>query len=158
MTTESRSVWLERSRSDHGHGGPGWELGSCLWSPSTDRAGNDRYRIMREPLVGDVVIHLVDSILLGQSVVSGACRKVDQRPPSPAPWGDMAAYYRIDLRDYRPFARPSPLSKLMRGMAHQDQHGLPAFTHRAARDFEQIPILLELNLIENHAMRPPAVR
>lgn len=114
MTTGSRSVWLERTRSSHGHGGPGWDLGSCLWSPSTDRGGNDRYRVMRDPQVGDLVIHLVDSILLGQSVVAGPCLTVDQSPPSPASWAGLAPYYRIDLRDYRPFASPCPFSRLMR--------------------------------------------
>ena len=114
MTRESRSIWLERTRSSHGHGGPGWELGSCLWSPSTDRAGSDRYRVMRDPQVGDVAIHLVDSILLGQSVVAGPCLKVQQSPPSPAPWDGLSPYYRIDLRDYRPFATPRPIARLMR--------------------------------------------
>src|SRR4051794_1672679 len=112
MATESRSVWLERTRSSHGHGGLGWELGSCLWSPSTDRAGKDRYRVMREPQLADVVLHLVDSILLGQSIVAGPCRQVNQPPPSPAPWEGLPAYYRIDLRDYRHFATRCPISKL----------------------------------------------
>jgi hypothetical protein len=69
---------------------------------------------MRDPQVGDLVIHIVDSILIGQSVVTGQCLKVDQPPPSPAPWDGLAPYYRLDLRDYRPFATPCPLSKLMR--------------------------------------------
>jgi hypothetical protein len=29
-------VWIEDTKTAaHGHGGPGWEFGSCLWSPST---------------------------------------------------------------------------------------------------------------------------
>ena len=74
---------------------------------------------MREPQLADVVLHLVDSILLGQSVVAGPCLRVDQPPPSPAPWEGLPAYYRIDLGDYRQFATPCPLSKLMREYASE---------------------------------------
>src|SRR3712207_7557670 len=41
-------AWVEITPDDHGHGGPGWEFGTCLWSPSRNRTGDDRYRIMRE--------------------------------------------------------------------------------------------------------------
>jgi len=32
-------VWIEDTKSEHQHGGPGWEFGTCLWSPSTDEKG-----------------------------------------------------------------------------------------------------------------------
>jgi hypothetical protein len=114
MTTYPITAWLERTRSAHEHGGAGWELGSCLWCPSRDRGGHDRYRIMREPRVGDLVIHCVDSILLGQSVVQTPCVTVEDEPPSPAPWAGLSPYYRIDLRGYRPFATSFPIAQLMR--------------------------------------------
>ena len=47
------------------HGGSGWELGSCLWSPERAEPkegateGADRYAIMRRPVAGDVVLHWV---------------------------------------------------------------------------------------------------
>ena len=114
MEEQAGSVWLERTRSDHAHGGHGWELGSCLWSPATDRAGTDRYRVMREVRIGDVVFHLVDSILVGESVVATVCRTVNQEPPSPGPWGGLASYFRLDLAHYRAFAKPCSFSTLMR--------------------------------------------
>ena len=40
--------WVEISALAHGHGGPGWELGVCLWSPAADRGDSKRYEIMRE--------------------------------------------------------------------------------------------------------------
>jgi len=112
--TVMKKVWLERTRSDHHHGGPGWELGTCLWSPSTDRGGSDRYRVMRDPQIGDAVIHLVDSVLIGQSVVASPWRTINEEPLTPGPWAGSGPYYRIDLRDYKSFATPCQLSKLMR--------------------------------------------
>jgi hypothetical protein len=112
-----KAVWLERSRSAHGHGGPGWELGTCLWSPSTDRAGRDRYRIMREPRADDMVVHCVDSIILGESVVASPYVLCQEEPPSAAPWEGLAPYYRIALRGYRAVGVPCLLSKLMRDNA-----------------------------------------
>jgi hypothetical protein len=49
----TRRFWVEISALDHGHGGPGWELGKCLWSPAMDRQGRDRYAVVREPRHGD---------------------------------------------------------------------------------------------------------
>ena len=51
------SIRVEITRSDHEHGGPGWEFGTCLWSPARNRAGGDRYSLMREPRNGDRVLH-----------------------------------------------------------------------------------------------------
>lgn len=110
----SSAVWLEMTQSSHDHGGPGWEFGTCLWSPSKNRSGHDWYRIMRDPQVGDTVIHCLDSSLVGQSIVAKPCREVQETPPSPGPWEGLAPYYRIDLRDYRAFAKPYPLADLER--------------------------------------------
>lgn len=51
------NVYIEITKSDHLHGGVGWEFGQCLWSPNRNRAGHDRYSLMREPKVGDLVLH-----------------------------------------------------------------------------------------------------
>lgn len=69
---------------------------------------------MREPQVGDLVIHCVDSILVGGSAVATTYRLVEHQPPSPAPWEDSAPYYRVDLRQYCVFSKPCTLSELMR--------------------------------------------
>src|SRR5690606_3368057 len=53
------AVWAEVRSLEHGHGGPGWELGSWLWSPTTSTDGADRYSVMRGPAPGDTVYHLV---------------------------------------------------------------------------------------------------
>ena len=42
-----RSIWIEITKSEHKHGGYGWEFGTCLWSPNRNRAGSDSYSLMR---------------------------------------------------------------------------------------------------------------
>ena len=75
------TTYVEITKSEHAHGGPGWELGTCLWSPSRNRAGHDRYALMREPHRGDRVLHIyhdnwpdgvTDFRLCGQSTVGAA--------------------------------------------------------------------------------------
>lgn len=51
------SVFVEITKSVHQHGGAGWEFGRCLWSPTRNRAGQDPYRLMREPQRDDLVLH-----------------------------------------------------------------------------------------------------
>ena len=64
-------VWIEDTRTaGHGHGGPGWEFGSWLWSPSSADGGSDYYALMREPATGDIVIHFNDGEIVGWSRVA----------------------------------------------------------------------------------------
>lgn len=93
----------------HGHGGVGWELGRCLWSPSSDIDGRDRYSIMREPRPGDHVFHMVagvsssrprDRYLFGRSLVSSAVRELATEPPNAGAWAGRPSYYRIELSGY----------------------------------------------------------
>lgn len=115
-------VFVEITRSDHGHGGPGWAFGTCLWSPSRNRAGADRYSIMREPSVGNTVLHFYaqawpdgrhDSRLAGRSVVAKSVAERKDEPPSPGDWAGMAPYYRVDLQNYQSFPVPLPLRRLL---------------------------------------------
>jgi hypothetical protein len=55
-------AWAEITSLEHGHGGPGWELGRYLWSPTSSRDGADRYSIMNQPAIGDMVFHLVSGL------------------------------------------------------------------------------------------------
>ncbi len=107
------AVWVEITRADHGHGGPGWEFGTCLWSPATDRRGGDRYAIMRDPAPGDLVIHLLhdtwessdrETRVAGRSRVARSARRTKTEPPSAGPWRGHTSYYRIDVRGFLPFS------------------------------------------------------
>jgi hypothetical protein len=115
-------VFVEITKEDHAHGGPGWEFGTCLWSPSRNRAGADRYSIMRRPTRGDLVLHFYarrwpdgrhESRLAGRSLVSAPVREVSDEPPSPGDWEGMSPYLRIDLTGYEVFDTPLPLRTLV---------------------------------------------
>ncbi len=100
--------WVEISALAHGHGGSGWELGICLWSPTADRRDSKRYEIMREPAPGDVVYHLITveggRALVGVSEVSEGAQRVLDPPPEPGVWANFSAYYRIPLQKYSKLA------------------------------------------------------
>ena len=122
------NTFIEITTSEHSHGGTGWEFGTCLWSPSRNRSGADRYANMREPTSGDHVLHIYhdrwpdgrsESRLCGRSVVQSPYREVEQEPPSPGPWAGMSPYYRIDLTDYEPFSAALPLSTIRGGYSEE---------------------------------------
>jgi hypothetical protein len=122
MKTVSENIWVEITKSEHRHGGKGWEFGTCLWSPSKNRAGIDRYAIMREPKPGEKVLHFyhdiwpdgkLDTRISGQSLVKDKFREIDVEPPNPGQWSSAGIYYRIDLQNYVPLDRPLPLKELL---------------------------------------------
>jgi hypothetical protein len=90
-------VWFENTKTSHAHGGAGWEFGTCLWSPSRGRAGQDWYKAMREVKKGDLILHCYDGELTGSSSARGAFQERSDEPPQPGEWGGMAPYYRIEL-------------------------------------------------------------
>jgi hypothetical protein len=115
------NTFIEITQSEHGHGGEGWEFGTCLWSPARNRAGNDRYSIMRMPEPHDRVIHFyetqhdgrLDTFIIGESSVRRKVREVEAEPPNPGKWPGMAPYYRIDLANYRQYESPLPIRQFV---------------------------------------------
>lgn len=116
-----RAVYVEITKMDHGHGGPGWEFGTCLWSPTKNRADADRYSLMRDPARGDLVLHFlrdqwsdgIDTRLCASSLVTRPAQEVKQQPPTPGAWAGFDAYYRIDLERFARFPSPVPLRTLV---------------------------------------------
>jgi len=107
-------VWIEDTKTaEHGHGGPGWEFGSCLWSPTTYKGGSDNYALMRQPVVDDLVIHINDGVFIGWSYVAAPYIVVTEGPPSPGQWAGRPEYYRIDLKGYREFPKPITFSEFV---------------------------------------------
>jgi hypothetical protein len=107
--SKHENIWVEITKSEHGHGGTGWEFGTCLWSPSRNRSGHDRYSLMRQPKKGDLVLHfynnswpdgLLETRLCARSIIKKECYEVLAEPPSPGIWQGMSPYYRIDLNDF----------------------------------------------------------
>ncbi len=113
----TRNTWLEVSRGTTEHGGPGWELGVCLWSPTTKQWGG--YRYMLDPLADDCVIHCFNGMLVGMSRVARPCYETGLQPPLAGRWAKMAPYFRIDLRDYRPFQNRMLLRDFVTANAEQ---------------------------------------
>lgn len=107
------NVWIELTKTSHLHGGPGWEYGTCLWSPSRASDGKDWYRLMRDAEPGDIVIHINDSVLSGHSVVEESYIETDEQPPNAGPWEGMKQYYRVNLKGYQAFAEPMELGKFI---------------------------------------------
>lgn len=97
-------VWIEAASGRDEHGGPGWELGRCIWSPTHDRLGRtQKYGIMTAPRIGDVVVNCSAGELIG---VSRVCRSADTTasgPPMPGPWGYARSFFRLNLDDYLQF-------------------------------------------------------
>ena len=56
--TSSQNIYIEIKKSPHGN--PGWELGSCVWSPLYSTNGRTKtWKLMEEVNVNDIVIHLL---------------------------------------------------------------------------------------------------
>jgi len=117
-----RAVWFEITKSEHGHGGPGWEYGRYLWCPVRNRGGARYRRIMEEPCAGDLVIHIYEhwwpdgkkeKRLHGASLVASGAQVIHEEPPEPGEWGGMAPYYRIALRGFREFENPVSLPEFI---------------------------------------------
>src|SRR3984957_12348971 len=107
-------VWIEDTKTAaHGHGGSGWDFGSCLWSPSSSKSGTDRYSTMRELKTDDLVIHFNDGDLVGWSQVAAPFQEVKDAPPNPGEWAGRASYYRISLKDYRQFPTSMPVAEFL---------------------------------------------
>ncbi len=104
------SVWMEITKSEHQHGGAGWEFGTCLWSPTSNARGARSYEVMRRPQMGDLVLHnyhfappdgaKTASYLCGWSLIAAPARVVTTEPPSAGDWAGRQEYYRIDLSDF----------------------------------------------------------
>jgi hypothetical protein len=115
--SDYRRVFIEVTKTAHQHGGVGWEFGTCLWSPSRNKADHDLYRIMREPRADDLVLHILEHTwesggpehrFAGRSVASGTYDTRSEAPPLAGDWANQAPYYRVPLRGYAAF--PEPIS------------------------------------------------
>ncbi len=106
-------AWIEITKSAHGHGGEGWEFGTCLWSPSADRRGRDRYRFMRQVRPGDPILHGLeadwgglghDTKLCAASVAADSYKELETEPPKAGSWAGRESYYRIPLKEFEEFS------------------------------------------------------
>ncbi len=97
-------VWIEAASGRDDHGGDGWELGRCIWSPAHDRLGRtQKYGIMTSPQVGDPIINCSAGVVLGVSRVCKQAETTSSGPPKPGPWGYARSFYRLNLDQYTEF-------------------------------------------------------
>lgn len=109
------NIWIETTQEDHNHGGLGWEYGSCLWSPTTNKAGQKIYELMNSPRPNERVVHFYKigskRYFHGLSRVSKSCVLTQTQPPSPGKWNWAKEFYRIELKDFRNIRTPVQLLK-----------------------------------------------
>src|ERR1700757_1931102 len=87
-----RMVWVEKTKSSHGHGGKGYEFGTCLRSPTTDKSGNRIYKNMAAARDGDLVLHFYEDTCLRESLVrQSAVRRGTIGSTSPSAFRNLAA-------------------------------------------------------------------
>jgi hypothetical protein len=115
--SDHRRVFIEVTKAEHDHGGPGWEFGTCLWNPERTKAKHDLYRLMREIVPGDLVLHALhdswgpgerEHRFVGFSFALSAVEVRPEGPPTPGSWAGQAPYYRVPLQDLAYF--PAPIS------------------------------------------------
>jgi len=113
------SVWIEKTKSSHGHGGAGWEFGTCLWSPTVGKTGHNIYKNMERAKKGDLVLHFYedtpfgkveDHYFCGLSAVSSPAEVITTEPPRPGDWAGRGSYFRIGLDGFMPFSDPLPIT------------------------------------------------
>ena len=115
----NRRVFVEITSLEP-HGGPGWELGNCLWSPTKTTSGQDRYSLMREPKTDDLVLHFVggteaskSKALYGFSSIKNEFQVTTDRPPDPQNWEWSDEFYRIDLKDHNVLQKPVEITSFI---------------------------------------------
>jgi hypothetical protein len=118
-------AWAEVTSLEHGHGGPGWELGHCLWSPAASTDGANRYDVMRQPDTGDLVFHLVSGVqelrprerfLFGTSRVATRHRVITDEPPLPGAWAGAGSYFRVDLAGFTELPTKHAMDAIEKGL------------------------------------------
>ena len=106
-----RATWLETTYSKHGHGGKGWDFGTCLWSPTLNKIGALYYDVMKEPRRGDLVLHNYHHVpaqaspaahyLCATSIVSRPAKVTTSEPPTAGDWAGRKEYFRIALEGFQ---------------------------------------------------------
>jgi len=108
----NQNVYIEITNPEHG--GLGWELGTCLWSPVLARGGARAWKIMEKVQPGDFIIHLVDLNGLYHwyaiSIAASSLIITNNKPPRPGKWDYADQYQRVNLEYFQPLSIPYPIN------------------------------------------------
>lgn len=128
------AVWIEKTKNSHHHGGQGWEFGTCLWSPTKSKTGQQIYKNMQRAKAGDLVLHFYedtpfgrdeDYYFFGVSKVTGPAKTLDTEPPLPGDWAGRGQYFRIDVEGFVPFTDPPSISQFIEMKGAELLEGAP---------------------------------
>lgn len=107
----SQNIFIEISNLEHG--GLGWELGTCLWSPVFDKAKSKKWQLLENVKVNDIIIHLIkisgEYYFYGVSNAISNIIKTESEPPKSSTWANMSPYQRINLNNFNIIPSPYPI-------------------------------------------------
>ena len=99
---DGRNAFIEITNLEHG--GLGWELGTCMWSPAKNKDGHRTWAIMKQIRKGDIVFHFVKNPVeyywYGISTADSNLFEPSASPELPGKWEGMAPYQRVNLSNY----------------------------------------------------------
>jgi len=108
LITDGQQVFIEITNPVHG--GFGWELGICLWSPVFNKSKAKSWRLMEKVKKGDIILHLVDIKnsyhWYGSSIASTQLVETTNGPLAPTKWADNRPYQRINLDFFNKVLNP----------------------------------------------------
>jgi len=111
------NIWIEIRQERHTLGNDDrdeWSYGKALWSPTTDKGGAKRYKLMKQPSKGDLVLHFYQAggvrYFHAKSRVMRPCQISTEIPSNPGKWSWAKEFFRIDLGEFEQFDSPLNLS------------------------------------------------
>ncbi len=112
---ENQKIYIEITNLKHG--GIGWELGACLWSPKFSRNSYTRsWKLMEKVNINDTIIHLVKIKnkyhFYGISTANSELIETNEEPPLSEDWGDREIYQRINITNFTKVEVPYPIDKI----------------------------------------------
>jgi len=117
-------TYLEMSR-DNEHGGEGWGLTDCVWSPTHKKNSRGTWPFwekVNEVKRGDCIVHLQgispNSNFVGYSIAQSDGIKTLERPPIPKEWGYADSFFRAELSGFIPFTDPINLLHTFQYKSH----------------------------------------
>lgn len=112
----SQNIFIEITNLKHG--GLGWELGTCLWSPVYNLGNTKSWKLMESVRPDDLIIHLVKINELYHfyaiSNVDSQILIIEQEPPKADKWAGMLEYQRINLRNFNRLENPYPINSFFK--------------------------------------------
>lgn len=118
---ENQKVYIEITNLIHG--GEGWELGECLWSPKFDKGGRKSWKLMENVKVNDIILHLVklnnQYHFYGFSQTISGLEETEEEPPISSSWANRGIYQRISLINFSKIEKPYSIASIFNQYENQ---------------------------------------